>query len=214
MKSFPARGLGPLIPLALLASIVFATGACKDEISSGSKEDTSVRERKSYVKHRRKVPPRVVVGNIRWDDPHTMREKIMAVHEIRNLLARMISMVDRRDWSELPSLISKKRGLWVDLKTLKTFPQVLREIKKKNGYLQLFFFHTEKLRAYKNDPESLAVRDVLRYTDTLRADYYMEPDAKECELKLYLVDYPSFNYKLNNPVFIKEQGVWKIYRLF
>lgn len=157
--------------------------------------------------------PRVLVGNIHWSDRHTPESEKVTAAVIAGQLEQVISFIDSRDLRGLENLVSRQKGLWIDLKTHKSFAELQKEIRRSDGYLQLFYYDTEKLRVHTGDPDRLSVRDVLRHTSTLRADFYMEPGAHECELKLYLIDSPALNYQLNNPVFILEGDTWKIYRL-
>ena len=159
-------------------------------------------------------PPVVKIGKIHWEDKQASAQEKEDVKQIADLLARMIAMVDKKDLNGLLALTSKEKGLWIDLKSHKKYNDLPKEISKTNGYLSMFYLDTEQLRAYTGNKESLSVRDLLRYSSTLKADFYMEPGALECELKLFLEDYPDYSYQLNNPVFIKEGDTWKIYRLF
>ncbi len=185
--------------------LILAAVACK-ESPSGEKE--------KYPKVYRSAPPKVVTGAITWYEKHTPEQERAEVAAVAKLLQKVIELVDRKELAGLPNLVSKKRGLWIDLKTHRTHAQLRSEIENPDSYLNRFYLDTKKLREYKQDDDALSVRDVLRHTGKLKFNFYMEPGAKEAELRLFLVDYPPYNYQLNFPVFIKEDGTWKIFRLF
>lgn len=157
--------------------------------------------------------PEIIWGDVRWDESHTADEEARVKREIAALLSQLLAMVENGNLSVLPRLISQKRGLYVDLKAHNTYEQLLERLSKPDNYLQMFYIDTAALRKYAKDDTRLAVRDVLRMTKTLRVDLFME-GPNECELKLWLVDKRDYSYYLNNPVFIHEDGVWKVYRLF
>ena len=164
---------------------------------------------------RYEAAPRVEPGKIKWDGPadsYAIRDQ--NVEEITKLLNRLVEIIEREELDKLPGLISKKRGLWVDLKAHKSYKEILKMVQEDKGFLQTFYLDTENLRQVTDNPEHIAVRDVLHYTKTLRASFYFEEGGRECEVKLQLVENPDFNYHLNHPVFIKEGKDWKILRLF
>ncbi|MBI3396443.1 MAG: hypothetical protein HY042_11450 [Spirochaetia bacterium] len=159
-------------------------------------------------------PPEITIGKIYWEAPHPRPVEERATFEIKKELAVLFAMVDRKDWTGLADHVSADRGLYIDLKSHKTREQLDKELHNPEGYLQRFYFNTEALRKHTGNAEQLAVRDILRTTRTIKADFYMEPGERECELKLRLEDNPDMSYMLNNPVFIKENDLWKVYRLF
>ncbi len=168
---------------------------------------------KEYEKHFRSVPPTVRIGEIHYSQGMTDAEKRRDTEAIAALITQLIRMVDEQNLEGLPSLVSRKHGLWVDVKAHRTFDQLKVEIRKKDGYLQKYFLDTDQLRRSTKDEHKLSVRDVLRHTDTVRADFYMLADGS-CEVELFLEQYPPYKFHLNQPAFLKEDGVWKVHRLF
>jgi hypothetical protein len=168
--------------------------------------------------HRYDQAPAIVIGEVRWsgatsDSGATESERAAQAEQVHALLAKLVGMVDRRDLSALPEEVSRDAGLFVDVKAHRTYADLVRELKDPDGYLNTFYLDSAKLAARKNDPDSLAVRDILRLTRTVRADLYMNRQA-DCEVKLHLVDAPGKSYYLNSPVFIKESGRWYVAQLF
>ena len=130
------------------------------------------------------------------------------------LLKQLLSMVQRKDWSDLPGLVSKKKGIYVYLKGFRSFAQLEADVRDRGSYLYVFYHDTDTLRAFTHDKDQIAVREVLMSGKSIRVDYYMEEGSQECELALHATGNEKEDYRLNHPVFIREDGVWKVYRLF
>lgn len=167
--------------------------------------------------------PAIELGEVRWSGSNSGAQsgagadaagRAAEAEQVRVLLEKLVGMVDRRDLSELPREVSRDAGLFVDLKAHRTYADLELELKNPDGYLNTYYLDSAKLAAKKNDPNSLAVRDVLRLTRTVRADLFLNRDGDYCEVKLHLVDAPAKSYYLNNPVFIKEAGRWYVAQLF
>lgn len=178
--------------------------SCKQDSDSSNK---------TYEKRMRTVPPKLVMGKIYWGEKAAKKQNERDAEQIMVLLRTLLTMVDQRNIKDLPALISRERGLWTDLKTHRSYAQIVEQVEKPGGYIRTFFLDSEKLRKHTGDERSLAVRDVLRYTDTLRADFFLEAD-NTVEVRLILEQYPPYNYHLNHPVFVKEADGWKLLRLF
>jgi len=140
-------------------------------------------------------------------DPATLKA-------LTDQLRALITMVDQKDWTNLPSMVSRKKGIYVDLKGYRTFAQMEADIKDHNSYLYVFYHDTPRLRKETDDARQVAVRDVLRRAGIVEVDFFMEQGGHECELKLNLRETPKESYRLNHPVFIFEEGQWKVFRLF
>ncbi len=138
------------------------------------------------------------------------RERAAAVLD---LLRELVAMLDREDLSGLPELVSREKGLYVDLKAHQTRDWVIADLRKPTGYIHTHYLNTAGLRQRTEEESQLAVRDILRLTRLLTADVYLQEDGLQCELRLRLEDAPSKSYYLNNPVFIYENDRWLIYRL-
>lgn len=130
------------------------------------------------------------------------------------LLKQLLSMVQRKDWNDLPGMVSKKKGIYVDLKGFRSFAQLEADVRDHGSYLYVFYHDTDILRAFTHDRDQIAVREVLMSGNSIRVDYYMEEGSQECELALHVSGNEKEDYRLNHPVFIREDGVWKVYRLF
>ena len=157
--------------------------------------------------------PKLVPGEVYWEAPHSAEERERLVREITEKLGRIFALVEAGELERLPEFVSRERGLYVDLKAHQTYERLLSEVTEKEGYLQMFYLDTEALREYTEDGTRLSVRDLLRLTKEVRVEYFVE-DEDTCELRLHLTDRPDLDYFLNNPYFIREDGDWKIYRLF
>ena len=158
--------------------------------------------------------PELIVGHVYWKERHTPEEEKRAVDGIMKQMAGLMTMLEKKDFSALPENVSREKGIYTDLKAHKTYEEIKREVAKSDGYLQTFFLNTDRLRAHTEDPAQLSVRDVFRLTTRVKVDFYMESGQDQCELRLFLLDSPENNFRLNNPVFIREQNSWKVYRLF
>lgn len=201
--------------LRLFLSLAVA-GAAFNACDRTPEADEPVSEMRRYNQ-----APAIELGEVRWSGSNSgagagadASGRAVQAEQVRKLLEKLVGMVDRRDLSELPGEVSRDAGLFVDLKAHRSYADLERELKNPDGYLNTYYLDSAKLAAKKNDPNSLAVRDVLRLTRTVRADLYMNRDGDYCEVKLHLVDAPSKSYYLNNPVFIKEAGRWYVAQLF
>lgn len=158
--------------------------------------------------------PEITVGHVYWKDDHTAADEKILVDDISGKIRTLLSMLDKKDLSGLPAMVSPEQGLYTDLKVHKKYDELSTEIQKKDGYLRTFFLDTETLRTYSKDPRNLAVRDVFLLTERIKVDFYVEQGSNQCELKIFLLDSPENNYRLNNPVFVRDGLSWKLLRLF
>ncbi|MCR9143573.1 MAG: hypothetical protein NXI24_15100 [bacterium] len=133
---------------------------------------------------------------------------------VLDLMRKLMGMLEDQEIRGLAQHVSPGKGLYVDLKAHRTRAAVQKDLQDPEGYLQTYYLNTENLRLRTEDPDQLAVRDILHLTRVMTADVYLQADGRQCELRLRLEDAPSKSYYLNNPVFVKEDGEWFIYRLF
>ena len=168
---------------------------------------------KEYEKRYRPVPPTVEVGKIHYAEGLSEAQKRADTGAMLAILRELVRMVDAQNLKDLPQFVSREQGLWVDVKAHRSYAELLREVGRRDGYLQKFFLDSEQLRRSTKDERSMSVRDVLRHTDTVRADFYMLSDGS-CEVELFLEQYPAYKYHLNQPAFVKEGNTWKLLRLF
>lgn len=195
-----------------LVLILVLTGPVLSECDRTTEADEPISEMRRYDR-----APEIKLGEVRWSGASAGADtsaREAEAEQVRALLAKLAAMVDRRDLSELPREVSRDAGLFVDLKAHRTYADLERDLQNPDGYLNTYYLDSAKLAAKKNDPNSIAVRDVLRLTRTVRADLFMNREGDYCEVKLHLVDAPSKSYYLNNPVFIKEAGRWYVAQLF
>jgi hypothetical protein len=136
------------------------------------------------------------------------------IKEITSILRGLVEMTAQKDFSKLPALVSPRLGLYVDLKAHKSYPDLLKEIEKKEGYFHSFYFDTESLRRETQDSTQLSVRDVLLRSGSIRIDFFFDSGGGQCEVRFHLEKNPGEEYRLNNPLFIRESGEWKLLRLF
>ena len=128
-------------------------------------------------------------------------------------LQRLLLLVEQGKLEQLPGMVSENKGIYVDLKSHRKRADLAGEIADKKSYLPMYYLDTRALRKSTGDENQLSIRDVLRTTREIKVDFFRESDD-ECELKLHLVDNLEASYRLNNPVFIRENGAWLVYRLF
>ena len=166
-----------------------------------------------YEKKYRPVAPVVQAGKIHYAEGLSEAQKQKDTQAMVAILSELVRMVDTQDLRGLPALVSQKQGLWVDVKAHRSYADLLREVNRRDGYLQKFLLDSEQLRRLTQDERSISIRDVLRYTDIVRADFYMLSDGS-CEVELFLEQYPPYKHHLNQPAFIKEGDQWKLLRLF
>ncbi|MCE9596491.1 MAG: hypothetical protein K8S54_00855 [Spirochaetia bacterium] len=157
--------------------------------------------------------PRLESGRVIFNEGGTRPTK-ETTDALLHVLRELLLMVEHRDWSKLPDYVSKKKGIYVDLKGYRSFQQLAEDVKDRNGYLYLFYHDTAALRAGTGDKGQIAVRDLVLNAGTIRVDFFMEEGSTECEMKLSLEETPKESYRMNQPVFILEDGQWKVYRLF
>jgi hypothetical protein len=136
-----------------------------------------------------------------------------AVPQILGRLQTLLLLVEEGKLSDLPAMVSAEKGLYIDLKSHRKHADLVREVANADGYLNVTFLRTDRLREQSGDSSRLSVRDVIRTTREIQVDFFREGET-EVELKLHLVDNPEMNFHLNNPVFIKEGSTWLVYRLF
>lgn len=170
-------------------------------------------ERSAATMRKFEEMPVVKIGAVPGDDP-AVRADVEAAVE---LLEELIAMVDRRDLSPLPDHVNAERGLYVDLKAHRERADISADVRDPAGYLNTYYLDTDALRERTGDPESVAVRDVLRLSRSIVADAYLsstDSGERQIELRLRLEDAPTKSYYLNNPVFVKDETGWTVFRLF
>lgn len=161
----------------------------------------------------RTLPPELRQGRVIYD-AGSQRPSEQTLNHLMERLQQLVAMVHARDWSGLPALVSKRKGIYVDLKGYRSYDQLLADIKDRESYLYVFYHDTAVLRRHTQDQTQISVRDLLLSTRSLTADIFMEVDDVEAEMELHLDDAPEKSFRLNHPVFILEEGQWKVYRLF
>lgn len=161
----------------------------------------------------RTKPPEVRAGRIIYD-PSSRPPDPATTTAILARLRTLVEMVHTRDWTGLPDLVSRQRGIFVDLKGFRTHSQIVADVKDRESYIYTFYHDTTRLREATKDPGQICVRDVLLMSSRITVDVFMEEGDKEVELQLNVDDAPRESYRLNHPVFILEDGQWKVHRLF
>ena len=125
--------------------------------------------------------------------------------KIRKILATVGDAVIAGDISVLPDFVDKNRGIYLDLKGLWTYRDLLLEMQKENSYLDVFFIRGKK--------GVVPVREILQKSGGVVMDLYFE-SAETCEVKFRFKKNKNLANDLNNPYLIKTGNSWKIYRLF
>ncbi|MCC6275418.1 MAG: hypothetical protein IT569_06150 [Leptospiraceae bacterium] len=133
--------------------------------------------------------------------------------EIRLMMETLVDSVLKKDLSVLLNFIFREKGIYLDLKGLWTYEELIQEMSLKDSYFTIFFFDTEKLKTHKKSDDVHTVRDLLILSGGLDLDLFFE-SPHSCEIKIRFVSGNKLERDLNNPYFIQEGGKWYIYRLF
>lgn len=134
------------------------------------------------------------------------------IEKILKLTKKIIRCTISEDTSCLLKSISKKKGVYIDLKAFWTYEEMENEISKEDSYFKLFFFDSKKLKSYSNNQDSRAVKEILLSSNGIILDIFFDSDSN-VELNLKFKN-PEFEKDLNNPYFIKEKSKWYLYRFF
>ncbi len=153
---------------------------------------------------------KVVKGEVYFSD------KIKDKNDITVITGFVKDLVDstmKKDLSVLKTMVSQEKGVYLDVKGLWTYRDLLKELGKDDSYFSVYFFEHEKLVKEKKSEDVLTVREVLSLSGGIEADLYFE-SKDSCEVRLRFSKNKRKEYDLNNPYFIKMNGKWYIYRLF
>lgn len=141
--------------------------------------------------------------------PITQRDK----DEIKKHLEYLVNSTLEKSFLNLPERIHPSKGLYVDLKGYMDTPTLKKEISEENSYFSIYFFDTSKLKIQKKSENVRTVRDLLILSGGLILDFHFE-SKDYAELKLRFKKNREYEAELNNPIFIKDNGKWYIFRLF
>ncbi|MBE7410832.1 MAG: hypothetical protein L6Q54_08535 [Leptospiraceae bacterium] len=133
--------------------------------------------------------------------------------EIRRIIDELVNSTIKKDISILPSFVYKEKGIYLDLKGLWTYDELVKEVEREDSYFSIFFFDTEKLKKHKKSDEVQTVRDLLLISKGLELDLFFE-SSNSCEVKVRFSSPNKLERELNNPYFIFENGKWYVFRLF
>jgi len=133
--------------------------------------------------------------------------------EILKILNFLVESTVNRDYSKLPLVVSSEKGLYIDLKAHLSYADLVKEVKRKDSYFEVFFFDTNKLKKEKNSDIVKTVRDVLVLSEGLLAEMYYESDTV-VEVKLRFQKNKKFENDLNTLYFSKQGEKWYVERLF
>lgn len=192
------------------------SGESKERIKESSKKNSNENSKergkqdsKERGSQNEKRGIQIALGKIDWESGLSDLNQEKELRAILCLFKKLAEIVESGDLQQLPSYVSRSRGVYVDLKAHWSYDRLLKEIASKQGYL---YNNLLKSNLLKSDADS-SVGNILSQTRAIRVDVHIEKGALQCELKLYLIEMPDRSYYLNNPVFIKERGNWYIYRL-
>lgn len=158
-----------------------------------------------------KIEVTVTLGAIYNPSKANIQEKDK--QEILSLLQKLVDMTLEKSFLELPNYVDPELGIYPDLKAHWSYSKLKQEVRNPNSYFEIFFFNKDKLMKERNSPNVLTVRDVILFSEGLRADLFFE-SKEECEVKLIFNKASKYQGDLNNPYFVKRGNVWKVYRLF
>lgn len=157
------------------------------------------------------IPPAITQGKV-FLAGHT-GEHSKDTEEILKLVQRLVSGTISRDLNFLPEIVSKKDGIYLDIKGNWTREQLIQELSSSDNYFRIYFFDRELLEKQKNSKEVRTVRDLLLSSGGIEVDFYYESKSA-CELKLKFKENQKLERELINPYFIKQDGKWYLFRLF
>lgn len=135
------------------------------------------------------------------------REKLLQLTEL------LIQCIFQNDLKPIVEHVHPERGVFVDLKAIRSKNEFEKQVFENDPYFQKFYFDGELLRQQTQDPEQLSVKELLSGTETVIVDFFMERGGKQAEITLNLKDTPDQNFRLNNLVFIQINNRWYFYQL-
>lgn len=127
--------------------------------------------------------------------------------EIVSILQQLVKDVLQDNLHHLPEYIDKNKGIYLDVKGLWTYNELLSELEKEDSYFKEYYFISDPQKKRKS------IRDIFIASAGLRLDLYFE-DSDNCEVKIRFAKNEKLAYDLNNPYFIRLRGKWYIYRMF
>jgi hypothetical protein len=152
----------------------------------------------------------VTIGTVYKFENSVSDKEVEKIHAIlKNIIQ---ATVDKNATSYL-KFVSEKKGVYLDLKGLWDFETLVSEIKKEDSYFEIFFFDSERLKNYSQNPNAKTVRDLLILSNGIIVDYFFD-SAISCEVKLRFKKNQNLQSDLNNAHFIRDSGKWIIYRFF
>ncbi|MGJ4789056.1 hypothetical protein EHQ52_18510 [Leptospira koniambonensis] len=157
------------------------------------------------------IPPTVTQGKV-FLAGHT-GEHSKDTEEILKLVQRLVSGTISKDLNFLPEIVSKKDGIYLDIKGNWTREQLIQELSKSDNYFRIYFFDRDLLEKQKNSTDVRTVRDLFLSSGGIEVDFYYESKSA-CELKLKFKENQKLERELINPYFIKQDGKWYLFRLF
>lgn len=132
--------------------------------------------------------------------------------QIMVLLRSVFSAIESKDLSSLPAMVHPRRGIYTDLKVLRTTAEFAADIRNPEGYVNTYYILGDRLRQHTGDTGQKSLREVLSSADQVRADLYFDGD--ECEVRLTILGEQSAeSYRFNNPYFVKQADRWYLFRL-
>ena len=94
--------------------------------------------------------------------------------EILQMMESLVKGVLKKDLSQLPKFVLKEKGIYLDLKGLWTYDELVKEMGLKDSYFSVFFFESDKLKKHKKTPDVLTVRELLILSGGLDLDLFFE----------------------------------------
>jgi len=129
-----------------------------------------------------------------------------SVEEIIKITNLLVQGTLHKDISILKNYTHKEKGIYLDLKGLWTYQELLEELQKKNSYFWNYYYDS-------SNKDRMSVRNILLKAKGLRLDFYFE-GSETCEVKIRFIKNTELENNLNNPYFIRQEGKWYIYRMF
>lgn len=165
----------------------------------------------SCAKRNTPFASRLTLGN-QINEAGTPANRPADTEQIMALLRSVFGAIESKDLSSLPGMVHPGRGIYTDLKVLRTPAEFAADIQNAEGYVNTYYILGDRLRQHTEDAGQKSLREVIASVDQVRADLYFDGD--ECEVRLTILgDQSAESYRFNNPYFVKQADRWYLFRL-
>ncbi len=128
-------------------------------------------------------------------------------------IAKLLQSICLGNLNDLPDMIYPLMGLFVDAKAHWSREEVVSDLKKKDGYFNVYFFDSDLLDEKKGGKGNLTIQQALISSGGIFVDFHFD-SAIESELQFRFSENPKNVRYLINPIFGKFEGKWMLLRMF